>query len=121
MQNFPQPVHLARVPYLRVLLIEKMNRVARAFRPCLNKCNKKSVTFPEQKHKKIKHYDTPGHAHELTFSCYHRYDHFSNSAACKLFLSELERSRKEDDFELWAYVLMPNHVHLLMRERKISV
>ena len=68
----------------------------------------------EQKYKALKHYNTPGHAHELTFCCYHRYDYFSDSIACELFLSELKKSRAEHDFELWAYVLMPNHVHLLI-------
>jgi len=68
----------------------------------------------EQKYKTLNHYNTPGHAHELTFSCYHRYDYLSDPVACELFLSELKISRAEHDFELWAYVLMPNHVHLLI-------
>ena len=72
----------------------------------------------KQKHKALKHYNTPGHAHELTFCCYHRYDYLSDSTACELFLSELEKNRKEHDFELWAYVLMPNHVHLLIWPRQ---
>jgi len=68
----------------------------------------------EQKYKALKHYNSPGHAHELTFSCYHRYDYLSDPVACELFLCELKKSRGEHDFELWAYVLMPNHVHLLI-------
>ncbi|MBD3422065.1 MAG: hypothetical protein GF398_18285, partial [Chitinivibrionales bacterium] len=55
-----------------------------------------------------------GHGHELTFYCYHRYDYLSEPTECKLYLSEPEKSRKEHGFELWAYVLMPNHVHLVI-------
>jgi putative transposase len=77
---------------------------------------KQSVTASESahKHKALKHYNTPGHVHELTFCCYHRYDYLGDATACELFLSELERCRAEHDFKLWAYVLMPNHVHLLI-------
>jgi putative transposase len=72
------------------------------------------VDYPEQKHKHLKHYNTPGHAHELTFSCYHHFTYLSDPVACGLFLFELEQARREYDFSLWAYVLMPTHVHLLI-------
>jgi len=81
---------------------------------------KESVTQSEQKYKTLKHYNTPGHAHELIFCCYHRYNYLNDPTACELFLTELEKSRKEHDFELWAYVLMPNHVHLLIWPRQNS-
>jgi len=64
--------------------------------------------------KKLKRYDIPGHAHELTFSCYHRFDYLNDTTSCLLFLDELERARDLFKFKLWAYVLMPNHVHLLL-------
>jgi len=64
--------------------------------------------------KKLHHYNTPGHCHFLTFSCYHRFSHFNDPVACRLFLEELEQSRKIYCFKLWAYVIMPNHVHLLI-------
>ena len=64
--------------------------------------------------KKLKHYNIPGHAHYLTFSCYHRFDYLSDAASCSIFMEELERARTEFRFYLWAYVLMPNHVHLLI-------
>ena len=37
-----------------------------------------------------RHYHTPGHAHELTFSCYRRIPFFSKSLAWELFLEELQ-------------------------------
>lgn len=33
---------------------------------------------------------------------------------CNLFLEELDQSWKSQEYQLWAYVLMPNHVHMLI-------
>ena len=64
--------------------------------------------------KKRKTYNIKGHAHELTFSCYHQYNYLNDPRSCELFLDELSTARKQYNFYLWAYVLMPNHVHLLL-------
>jgi putative transposase len=64
--------------------------------------------------KRIHHWNTPGHAHELTFSCYRRQDYFSDGKACELFMDEVGKAREFYSFRLWAYVIMPNHVHLLI-------
>ncbi len=64
--------------------------------------------------KKLKRYDIAGHAHEMTFSCYHRFDYLNDRTSCLLFLEELGRAKQLFKFKLWAYVLMPNHVHLLL-------
>ena len=56
----------------------------------------------------------PGDAHELTFSCYRRYKLFSKEYVRKLFLKSLAEARKKWRFEVWAYVIMPSHVHLLL-------
>jgi len=63
---------------------------------------------------RVKRYDIPGHTHELTFSCYHRYNYLVAEGICLIFLEESGRGRSEFQFELWAYALMPNHVHLLI-------
>lgn len=65
-------------------------------------------------HKTLKHYNTPGHAHGLTFTCYHRADYLKDPVACRMLMEEIGLARKEFSFYLWAYVLMPNHVHLLL-------
>lgn len=65
-----------------------------------------------------RHYNTPGHAHELTFSTYRRQNLFLDGCACEMFLAELDRARTECSFCIRAYVIMPNHVHLLIRPRK---
>jgi putative transposase len=63
---------------------------------------------------KNRHYNTPGHAHELTFSTYRRKNLFVDTGACEMFLAELAAARAEYSFCIWAYVIMPNHVHLLL-------
>jgi putative transposase len=68
----------------------------------------------EQKLYKNIHYNTPGHAHELTFSVYHGFNLFLNEDACEMFLAELSIVREEFKFHLWAYVVMPDHVHVLL-------
>jgi putative transposase len=60
------------------------------------------------------HYNTPGHAHELTFSVYRGKNLFQDQQACELFLAELKTAWEEFAFRLWAYVIMPNHVHVLL-------
>ena len=67
-----------------------------------------------EQRKKLKRYDIPGHAHELTFSCYHRVHYLNDPICCALFIDELSQAREHFLFRLWACVLMPNHVHLFI-------
>jgi len=67
-----------------------------------------------QNFKKIKHWNITGHAHELTFSCFHGRDYLSDTRACEILQEEIEKSRSVYHFKLWAYVIMPNHVHMLI-------
>jgi putative transposase len=60
-----------------------------------------------------RHYNTPGHAHELTFSCYRKEPYFNDITACHILLEEIEKARQIFNVDIWAYVIMPNHVHLL--------
>ncbi len=61
-----------------------------------------------------KHYETESHAHYLTFGCYRRMWLFKDPTMYGKFLEIIDRNRKANVFELWAYVVMPNHVHLLI-------
>ena len=54
--------------------------------------------------------------HFLTFSCYHRRPLFRNHAHCDLFLKILDRVRLRYRFVVLGYVVMPEHVHLLLSE-----
>ncbi len=67
-------------------------------------------------------YNDPGHAHYLTFSCHNRLKLFKELSICELFISNLERIRCQTQTLLWAYVIMPDHVHLLIDlQDKLSV
>jgi putative transposase len=61
-------------------------------------------------------YQESGDLHFLTFSCYHRLPHLGTAAACERFESALERMRRRYNFAVAGYVVMPEHVHLLLSE-----
>ena len=60
----------------------------------------------------------PGHAHELTFSCYRRRPVLLAEQTVRWLIEALARAREALDFALWGYVVMPEHVHLLIRPRQ---
>src|ERR1700750_405432 len=66
----------------------------------------------------LKRYHTFGHDHFVTFSCYRRLPFLNNDHARTIFLDILEQTRQRPGFYLFGYVLMPEHVHLLLSEPK---
>ena len=63
-----------------------------------------------------------GELHCLTFSCYRRLPLLGSNAAYSIFEQELETVRLRYGFVVAGYVLMPEHVHLLVGEtRKASL
>ena len=61
-------------------------------------------------------YQQTGEFHFLTFRCYHRRAYLSPAATKELFEDALERVRLRYLFVVAAYVVMPEHVHLLVNE-----
>jgi putative transposase len=61
-------------------------------------------------------YEHTRNFHFLTFSCYHRLQHLGTEAARNLFEDALERVRQRYLFVVAGYVVMPEHVHLLLGE-----
>jgi putative transposase len=59
-------------------------------------------------------------SHFLTFSCYQRRPYFSSHLR-DLFLVCLERTRRLYQFRVYGFVVMPEHVHLLVSEPKVNV
>jgi putative transposase len=57
-----------------------------------------------------------GHQHFVTFSCWHRRLNLHSAAARDLFERSLERMRAKYGFIVIGYVVMPEHVHLLLTE-----
>ncbi|MBU0518202.1 transposase [bacterium] len=70
------------------------------------------------KHKRVKHYNDPGHAHELTFSCFQNQPFLNTDLQCEWLLEAVEKARIGHRFHIWAWVFMPNHVHLLIYPTK---
>jgi putative transposase len=64
--------------------------------------------------KRVRHYDLPGHAHELTFSCYQRLPLLRDSHPCLLLSRALDAALNNHAYRLIAFVFMPEHVHLLV-------
>ncbi len=67
--------------------------------------------------KRCVRYNEPGHAHCLTFSCYDGLPLLSEERVCRWMIESLEAARGRHAFDLWGYVLMPEHVHLLLSPR----
>jgi putative transposase len=61
-------------------------------------------------------YQNTHHSHFVTFSCYHRLAHLDSSAMRDLFVYCLEQTRLHYRFCVYGYVVMPEHVHLLVSE-----
>ena len=57
-----------------------------------------------------------GDLHFVTFSCYHRLAYLDNPLSRALFEDALERVRYRYEIEVIGYVVMPEHVHLLIGE-----
>ena len=70
---------------------------------------------PKAHRKLLKRYEEPGHARYLTFSCYDRLPLFSNDKIKEVFVEHLTATVEQHDVPLLAWVIMPEHVHLLVR------
>lgn len=68
--------------------------------------------------KRVKSYNLPGHAHELTFSCFQRLPLLSRDRTRGWFVEALAAARQRLHLDLWAYVIMPEHVHVLVWPRE---
>src|SRR5690349_9019179 len=64
--------------------------------------------------KRVRHFDLPGDAHFLTFSCFHRLPLLSKDRTRIWLVEAITGARSKHGFELWAWVIMPEHVHLLL-------
>ena len=66
--------------------------------------------------KNLKRYYGRGDLHFLTFSCYQRLPLLGTARARNLFVHALGEIRERYKFRLAGYVVMPDHVHLLISE-----
>jgi len=80
-------------------------------------------SIPIGHRKTCRRLNEPGHAHALTFSCFRRRPFLSKDRTRLWLVDAVERARNRHCFDLWAWVIMPEHVHLLIcpREREYSI
>src|SRR5579863_8043907 len=65
-------------------------------------------------------YHHTGQSHFVTFCCYHRHSLFTSDASRRIFESALERVRRGFRLRVYGYVVMPEHIHLLVSEPELS-
>jgi len=68
----------------------------------------------------LKRYQQCGHLHFITFTCYYRAPLLAAEQAPDTFVRVLERVRQWYGFCVVGYVVMPDHVHLLLTEPERS-
>ena len=64
----------------------------------------------------LKRYQEDGQLHYVTFTCYHRIQCLNSASARDVFEHTLERVRRWYGLYIFGYVVMPEHVHLLLSE-----
>jgi len=68
--------------------------------------------------KRRRTFNEPGHAHYLTYSCVHGLPLLSSERSRQWVVEAIGAARERDAFDLFAYIIMPEHVHLLLRPRR---
>jgi putative transposase len=71
--------------------------------------------------KRRRRFDNEHTPRELTFSCYKGYKFLNSGRTRKWFVEALEGARLKWPVDLWAWVLMPEHVHLIVMPRESGV
>ena len=70
------------------------------------------MPIPHRKTRKI--YNAPGDSHFLTFSTFKRLPLLTKQRSCQWVVDAIVLSRERNPFDLWAWVIMPEHVHLVL-------
>ena len=68
----------------------------------------------------LKRYQDTGDLHFITFSCYQRRPFLATGSSRRVFEETLERVRRWYGLSITGYVVMPEHVHLLISEPERS-
>jgi putative transposase len=62
-------------------------------------------------------FNNPGDAHFLAFRCFKNRRFLNYNPTRSYFVRALDKARRRHQFDIWAYVIMPEHVHLLIFPR----
>ncbi|MCX6835141.1 MAG: transposase [candidate division Zixibacteria bacterium] len=63
---------------------------------------------------KLKHYDNEGHARFVTFCTHHKIPVLADEVYRQAILDSIDEVKSSTGFQLLAYVIMPEHVHLVL-------
>jgi len=72
------------------------------------------MTASPEHRKRVRHFDEPGHAHELTFSCDRRLPLLTRDGWMDLLAQRIDAAIQRHDFRLIGFVFMPEHIHLVV-------
>jgi|SRR5581483_4372184 len=64
----------------------------------------------------LKRFQQSAQSHFVTFTCYHRRRGFDSPAIYDLFVQVLDEMRRRFAVYVYGYVIMPEHVHVLLSE-----
>lgn len=64
----------------------------------------------------LRRFHHTGQSHFITFTCYHRLPKLDTGQSRDLAVAALEHARVKYGFLVYAFVVMPEHVHLLISE-----
>jgi hypothetical protein len=76
-----------------------------------------SAMKTERKYKRREARNLPGHAYLLTFSTRRRKPYLKTEQICVWLSESISKASIKHDFKVIAYVLIPDHVHLLVHPR----
>jgi putative transposase len=77
-----------------------------------------AATFPSGK--RMKHFNLEGQAHELTFSCYRSLPLLASEQTKTWFIEAVNEARAKRGFSVFAFVIMPEHVHIITQPDDVS-
>jgi len=65
-------------------------------------------------------FDVKGHAFFVTFSCYHRVPLLNQDRCKRIILGQLDELVRNHQIGVVAFVIMPDHVHVLLRPQDVG-
>ena len=72
----------------------------------------------EPHRKQLQRFEQFLHLHELTFSCFHRKPLLTDETRLRIVARSVESACQDEHFQLAAFVIMPEHIHLLVRPQR---
>jgi len=77
-----------------------------------------TIRTTRRKFKTCRRENTPGDAHSLTFSCFRRQQFLTTTRTRQWIIDAINGAGCKYDFAVWSFVIMPEHVHVLVYPRR---